>query len=77
MSRRETYRNVLTYALTIAGGERRLANRLGVAVQQIEDWHNGVDEIPERVFLALVDVVADATPDEISRSRVQLTRHPR
>ena len=64
----ETYRNVLIYALSIAGNERSLAERLGVNPQQILDWTNGIEPVPAAIFLRTVDVVVAATPEDIRRS---------
>ena len=74
MSTRDTYRDTLAYALAIAGSEQALAEKLRVAVPQLENWLGGVDEIPDRVFLAAVDVVADAPREAIARSRELLTK---
>jgi DNA-binding transcriptional regulator YdaS (Cro superfamily) len=62
VSTRETYRNALGHALTVAGNERELAARLGVGVPQLENWLSGVEEIPDQVFLAIVDVVSPGSP---------------
>jgi DNA-binding transcriptional regulator YdaS (Cro superfamily) len=61
VSTHETYRNTLARAVNIVGDERQLAARLGVSVPQIENWLNDVEQIPDGVFLAIVDVVASAT----------------
>jgi len=61
VSTRETYRNALLQALTIVGNERELATRLGVSVPQLENWLSGIEEIPDRIFLAIVDVVSLAS----------------
>jgi DNA-binding transcriptional regulator YdaS (Cro superfamily) len=60
MSTRETYRNTLAHAVNVVGDERQLAARLGVSVPQIENWLNDVEEIPDGVFLLMVDLVASA-----------------
>ena len=72
MTDRNTYRNTLAYALAIAGGELELAELLGVRVPQLENWLNGVDDIPDRVFLAAVDVIVESSPEAIRRSRTLL-----
>ena len=60
MSTRETYRSTLAHAVNVVGDERQLAVRLGVSVPQIENWLNDVEEIPDGVFLLMVDLVASA-----------------
>ena len=60
MSTPETYRSTLAHAVNIVGDERTLAARLGVSAAQIESWLHAVEEIPDGVFLAIVDVVASA-----------------
>lgn len=60
MGTRDTYRNTLTYALALAGGESELAELLNATVPQIENWLNGIDDIPDRVFLKAVDVVVQS-----------------
>ena len=74
MGHRATYRSTLTYALAIAGGEVELAKTLGVMVPQLENWLNGVDDIPDRVFLAAVDVIVQSSPEALSRSRLLLDK---
>lgn len=76
MGWRETYRETLVYAVAIAGSERALAEHLKIPLQQIENWLNGVDTIPDQVFLAIVDVVIEAPPEAIARSRELLARRP-
>ena len=70
---RETYRNILIYAVAIVGNERLLAERLGVNPQQIHNWTNGIDPVPVEIFLKTVDAVASATPEDIRRSRQVFT----
>ena len=77
MSTRDTYRDTLSYALAIAGSEQALAEKLKVSVPQLENWLTGVEHIPDRVFLAAVDVVADASREAITRSRELLTKAPK
>ena len=64
----ETYRNVLLYAMAMVGNERLLAERLGVSPQQVLDWTNGIEPVPADIFLK-TDVVVEATPADIRRSR--------
>ena len=69
MSNNEIYRSTMTYAVAIAGSERLLAERLGVKVPELVNWMMGVDQIPTDVFLSAVDVVLNATAEDIRRSR--------
>lgn len=70
----DTYRDTLLYAMAIAGSERALAERLQVRVGMISTWRFGIEPVPHAVFLKAVDVVLNATPAEISRSRQLLAR---
>ena len=70
---RETYRNVLIYAMAIVGDERLLAERLGVSPQQVLNWTNGIEPVPAVIFLKTVDVVVTATPGDIRRSKQVLS----
>ena len=71
----ETYRNILIYAVAIVGGERLLAERLGVTPQQVLEWTNGIEPVPAEIFLKTVDAVITATPEDIRRSR-QVLKEP-
>jgi len=77
MSTRDTYRNTLTHAFAIAGGEIALAALMNVTVAQIENWLNGIDDIPDRVFLDAVDVVVQSSPEARARSRELLVKFPK
>lgn len=70
----DTYRDLLTYALAIAGNERALAERLGVKVPQVLNWTAGIEPIPTAIFLKAVDVVLASTAEDIRRSRETLRR---
>ena len=72
-SARDTYRNILIYAMAIVGNERLLAERLGVNPQQVLDWTNGTEPVPVEIFLKSVDAVVTATPEDIRRSRQVFT----
>jgi len=74
MSDRDTYRDTLLYAVAIAGSERELAGQLRVTVAEVEDWLDGVDAIPERIFHAALDVVIGSSRQAIGRSRGMLDR---
>ena len=69
MDKRELYRDTLSHALAIAGSERALAEYLGVTPLQLGHWLTRVDEVPDPVFLAAVDMAIDASRDAITRSR--------
>lgn len=74
VSHGEIYRNTLTYAVSIAGSEARLAERLKVRVPTLVNWLGGVEPLPHAAFLLVVDIVLSATGEEISRSRALLNR---
>ena len=75
MSHRETYRNTLTYALSIVGGsERKLAEQLGVPVGSVVNWLTGVEPVPTEMFLKSVDVVLNATAEDIRDARTILDK---
>lgn len=65
----DTYRATLQYAVAIAGGISQLAEHLKVTQPQLENWIAGVGDIPDRTFLAAVDVIIASPPEAISRSR--------
>ena len=70
VSHRETYRNTITYALSIVGGsEPMLAEKLGVRVGELVNYLTGVEEVPTPAFLKAVDVVLAATADDIRQAR--------
>lgn len=72
MDRGETYRNTLSYALAIAGGEMALAVRLRVTVAKLRDWLEGIESVPDAAFLDAVDVIVGAKSADIARAREQL-----
>ncbi len=74
MSDRDTYRDTLLYALAIAGSERELAEQLRVTVPEVKNWLDGVDDIPDRIFQAALDVVIRSSRQAIRRSRGMLER---
>lgn len=75
MSHRETYRNTVTYALSIVGGsERMLAEKLGVRVGDLVNFLAGVEEVPTDIFLKAVDVVLQATAEDIREARTILDK---
>ena len=74
MDEADTYRDTLSYALAIAGGERELAGHLKVPVRQLRAWLNGVDPIPDSAFHGALDLVIGSSPQAIFRSRGLLQR---
>lgn len=74
MAHGDTYRNTLTYALAIAGSERGLAARLNVPMPQLINYLYGVEPVPNDIFLLAVDVVLNATAEDIQKSREMLNK---
>lgn len=68
MSGRKTYRDVLTFASAIVGGERALAVLLGASIGAVLTWLYGIDPIPDNIFLRAVDLVSSATADDLARA---------
>jgi len=64
-----SYRRSLRYAEAIAGGPERLASRLHVSSASVSAWACGWNDIPDAIFLCAVDIICDATDDEIRRAR--------
>jgi hypothetical protein len=65
----QSYRRTLRYAEAIAGGEAQLAARLHVSVATMSSWSAGGQDIPDAVFLSAVDIICEASEDEIRRAR--------
>ena len=76
MDQRETYRQTLQYALSIAGSELALAARLKVTPGKLKNWLSGIEAVPDQAFLDAVDVIVSATPTEIAHARDTLTKRP-
>jgi hypothetical protein len=74
MSSREPYRTTLAYALALVSGKNELAARLRVTVPMLDNWLAGIDDVPDRIFMAAVDVVIESSVEARSRSRELLTR---
>jgi hypothetical protein len=69
VSHRETYRNTITYALSIvAGNEKILAERLEVPIGELINYLTGIETAPTSVFLKAVDVVLGATAEDLETS---------
>jgi DNA-binding transcriptional regulator YiaG len=55
----------LRKAAELVGGQKRLAQRLGVNVAEIEIWTEGKRATPREIFLRVVDLIIDEiTPSE-------------
>jgi transcriptional regulator with XRE-family HTH domain len=51
-------------AAELAGGQKKLAERLAVSVAEIEKWAAGKSATPREIFLRVVDLIIDEiTPD--------------
>ena len=61
MDRGKTYRTTMHCALTIVGSENALARRLQVGLTSVQNWCAGLDRIPDRIYLATVDIILDAS----------------
>jgi DNA-binding transcriptional regulator YiaG len=46
-------------AAELAGGQKKLAERLGVSVAEIEKWAAGKTATPREIFLRVVDMIID------------------
>lgn len=67
--RNEIYRSTLQYAMCIAGDELKLSERLEVSLGKLRNWLTGIEPIPDTTFFKAVDVVIEATPQDIARGR--------
>ncbi len=73
----------LRKAAELAGGQRKLAERLGVSVVEIDKWTSGKAPTPREIFLRVVDLIigeitsADGSedPDEPPESRSSAPFH--
>ena len=63
---RQLKARLLARACDIAGGRERLAARLDVEAHALEFWLAGRATPPDRVFMAVVDLVLE---DDIARAR--------
>jgi GAF domain-containing protein len=59
---------VLRRAADLLGGPDALARRLGARRAELAGWMSGEERIPERVFLAAVDVIMAADAERLRRS---------
>ena len=74
MSSRELYRTTLAYALALVSGKHELAARLNVGIPMLDNWLAGIDVVPDRIFMVVVDVIVESSIEARSRSRERLTR---
>ena len=73
----------LRKAAELAGGQKKLAERLGVGVAEIEKWTAGKAATPREIFLRVVDLIIDeitpvdgsSEPDGPSSSRSSAPFH--
>lgn len=77
MDRWNTYRTTMQYALTLVEGEMALAARLDVKIGTIRNWLDGITPIPDRIFLRTVDIIVEASKDDIARMRTKLANGPK
>ena len=64
-----TRQRTVLRACAIAGDEAKLAELLGVPVQEVVDWVLGSATVPTDQFLALVDIVLDDNRKGIELNR--------
>ena len=68
----ETYRSTILYACVLSGGEAKLAERLGVGVEEVVRWAFGEVEPPLAAFLAAVDIVLAARAGTLAETKKML-----
>jgi hypothetical protein len=54
---KDTYQRTLLEACLVAGGEKPLAEKLGVSVDRVLAWLLADESLPTDVFLRAVDIV--------------------
>lgn len=72
MGNRDTYRSTVLYACVLAGGETKLAEQLGVAVEEVVRWSFGEEDPPLATFLAAVDIVLAARAGTLAETKKML-----
>ena len=65
----QNYRRTLRYAEAISGSAELLAVRLHVSAATVSSWSAGWEDIPDTAFLTAVDIICDASEDELQRAR--------
>ena len=65
---------LLSRAAEICGGWDALCARLGVDAHSLKFWRDGSARVPERIFLAVADIVLD---DDIARAAQDRRAVPR
>ena len=68
----DTYRSTILYACMLAGGEAKLAERLGVPVEDVVRWAFGEAEPPLASFLAAVDIVLAMRAGTLAETKAML-----
>src|SRR2546421_10775005 len=58
----------LRKAAELLGGQKRLAERLGVEVEDIEKWSAGTRRTPREIFLRVGDLILDELPSPADSS---------
>jgi DNA-binding transcriptional regulator YdaS (Cro superfamily) len=71
---REIQGRLLARAIEIAGGSSKLCDSLGVEEHALNLWLAGRATPPQRIFLALVDIVL---ADDLNRAAQDRRRAPR
>ena len=69
MEDQDHYRKTLRYVEALAGSPAKLANLLSVDSRVLTSWFRGTEQIPEAVFLKLIDIVLEASKTDVERSR--------
>ena len=65
----QNYRRTLRYAEAISGGIESLAAILHVSTATVSAWSAGWEDIPDAIFLSTVDIVCEASEDDLQRAR--------
>ena len=69
MDNQENYRNTLRYAEALAGSPAQLAHALDIDSELLSSWFRGTAPIPDDIFLRLVELVLNASKQDVERSR--------
>jgi hypothetical protein len=64
----KNYRRALEYAETLAGGLEALASRLRVSSSKLKVWADGLEDIPDSIYLAIVDIICEASDEALRRT---------
>jgi hypothetical protein len=52
----------LQKAVNLIGSRTNLAERIGIKIEDLEEWLAGTRRLPREVFLRVVDVILDELP---------------